>query len=320
MTSNICASVYIDGGDSNVAELYAQAVTHLQALCTTYLAEIRRRWQEGRDLLALIGAETGAGMTVYLAQCSRIMEIAALVYFTASDAEEQLGVAGFLEEFVQVEVGCRHPLSDRYAIGIVYATLILCDRQRYALSRMLLAEATTWLCDRYERGMGLANIDADEVAETNTLLGYPFESVPIARATGSFLAAALGDLAAFLGDPVLYSAIINDIKACGIYPEYWQPQDTVGVCRIEGEDVIEYPNIRYEDTLTDFREYRFAEHIGHEQGSFRVAEALGINSLVLLSIFLRDRYFPKAWPHLVGSHPKPAGAAGRPQACWPSAL
>jgi hypothetical protein len=67
--------------------------------------------------------------------------------------------------------------------------------------------------------------------------------------------------------------------------------------------VIEFPNIRYEDTLTDFREYRFAEHIRHEVDSFRVAEALGPQSLVMLAVFLRDRYFPKAWPILASNHP-----------------
>jgi hypothetical protein len=299
----ICASVYLDGPAGDLAELYAQAIARLRDLCSTCLTGIRQRWQEGRDLLTTIGAEGGAGMTVYLAQCSRIMEIVGLLYFTTRDADEKRETATFLADFLRAERGCGHPLSDRYTVGVVLTTVILYDRQETALARTLLTDVTNWLCDRYERGLGLASVEADELVETNTLLGYPFASVPIDRPTGSFLATAVCDLAAFLGDEGFYSDVVNDIIAAKIYPEYWQAQDSAGVCRIESADVIEFPNIRYEDTLTDFREYRFAEHIRHEVDSFRVAEALGPQSLVMLAVFLRDRYFPKAWPILASNHP-----------------
>jgi hypothetical protein len=65
----------------------------------------------------------------------------------------------------------------------------------------LLRRVTVWLCDRHEQGMGLANVDAEEETETRILLGYPFEALPVEHASGSLLASAVCDLAAFLATP-----------------------------------------------------------------------------------------------------------------------
>ncbi len=293
-------AVYTEGADAYLRELYTQAVGRLHERCTAYLAEVQHRWQQERNLL--IATNGAVSMTTYLVQCARIMDVAALTYFLTDSEEVRRQAAALVEALVREEPGCAHPLSDRYAISIVLATLILCDCHHYDLARDLLACTTIWLCDRAEEGMGLASFEANEVEETLTLLGYPFEGIAIANIGGSLLAAALCDLAAFVGDSDLYGDIVNDIKACHILPEYWQPVDSAGVCRIDGEDVIAYPNVRYVDTLTTFDDFTFADHIPHESDSFRIVDVFGLSTLVVLMVLLRDRSFPKLWHRLTPNH------------------
>ncbi len=291
----LSATVYIDGSDQAV-EFYAQELRRLHELCVRYLTEFRDEYSKHRDLIPMLRG--AASMTTYLAQCSRIMDVAALVYFTAEDEGLRSESAAFLGDIIQAEPGCSHPLSDRYAISLVLATLVLLDQGRDGAVRHLLQQATIWLCDRYEQGMGLAPFGADEVAETRTLLGYAFDFIELSKSSGSFLATTVSDLAAFLGDKDLYSTIVNDIKACRIHAEYWQPHDSVGVCSIEGGDVITYPSVEYEDVLTDFSDYQFAEHIRDERATFRFVEVFGPQATIMHMVFLRDRYFPKLWPYL----------------------
>jgi hypothetical protein len=92
--------------------------------------------------------------------------------------------------------------------------------------------------------------------------------------------------------------VVNDIKACRIFPQYFQARDTVGACNVEGVDVLVYPSVSYEDELTAFDEFRFANHMADESLTFRFVDAFGPAAAMLLSSLLRDRYFPKLWHQL----------------------
>ncbi len=303
----LCTLAYSDDASdvSYGAGLYTESATRLHDLCAAYLTEIQTQWRQQGDLLTMIVMPPRSGryavppMATYPAQCARIMEVAALVYFTASDDREREETASFLEEFILGEPGCHHPLSNRYAVTIVLACLILLGRNRRETVRDLLKQVTLWVCDRYEQGMGLAQFDATEEGETTTLLGYAFASVAVSERRASFLAAALCDLAAFLGDGALYGDIVNEIKASEVYPEYWQATDTVGVCSIESADITQYPHVPFEDSLTDFHQYQHAPHFSDEPETFRVAELFSKSTLVVLMVLLRDRYFPKAWAKII---------------------
>ena len=113
------------------------------------------------------------------------------------------------------------------------------------------------------------------------------------------MASVVSDLVAFLGDKQLYSDVVNDIKASGIHPEYWQAPDTEGLFHIGASDVIGYPCVEYKDNLQDFGSYDFAEHVVHEPRSFRIGELVGPLSLMSLMLLLRDRHFPTIWPFLI---------------------
>jgi hypothetical protein len=192
-------------------------------------------------------------------------------------------------------------ISDRYAASLVLAILLLLDGQRTDVADALLEHATVWLYDHYHREPGLAGVEADEERETTALLGSGFEFIDIHPRRSSFLATALLDLAAFSGDAELYADMVNDVKAVRIAPEYWQPRDTIGAVRIEGEDVLQYPHVEFANTLpVDGSPY--ANHMTEEPAMFRFVEAYGGTAAVALLALLRDRYFPKLFPLLAPNH------------------
>ena len=154
-----------------------------------------------------------------------------------------------------------------------------------------------WLCDRYQDGNGLASVEASANEEVSLLLGQPQDGLPRQL---SFLATVLSDLAAFLGNGEFYSNVVNDVKATRIYPEYWQTKDTLGQFLIDGEDVIQYLNIEYDDALASpFEQWHFAEHIREETRAYEMAHRIGPSGYLAVMLLLRDRYFPTLWPGMV---------------------
>lgn len=301
----VLEAVYNNGDDPYLRELYARGLEELHQHSLTYIDEVERQWSANRDFIFTSTAMLV--MTTYLVQCARVMEVAALAYFSTEEESVRLRLGAFVEAFIQQEPGCHRPLSDRYTISVILATLVLCDQQRAATARELVEHVAIWLLDRVEKGAGLAAFEANEQEETQVLLGYMFDFIDLPQTGGSILASALCALAAFLGDRQLYADIVNDIAAYHIFPEYWQPSDTEGVCRIDGEDVRGFPNVRHTEELTSFSDYTFADYLPSEISTFRVVDVFGLAALPVLMALLRDRYFPKLWPRLA---PGWAGGAG----------
>ena len=239
-------------------------------------------------------------MLHYLVWCSRILTVNGLLFFLTSDQKERESLFEFLKEFVATEPGCGHPASDRYATALVWPTLALIASKDPLAAIDLVRRAVIWLGDRMEQGFGLAAYDATEYEETAVLVGYPFAAVSAQKSNGSFLATVLADLAAFTGDTEFYAAVVNDFAACEIAYEYWQAPDTKAVCTIFSEESRTYPNSVHQATLTSFDDFKYAEHIAEEPENYTTVDKVGLGSLILLSILLRDRYFPKMWRRLVG--------------------
>jgi hypothetical protein len=225
--------------------------------------------------------------------------MAAIAYFTTDEASIREDIAQFLDSFIEAEPGAAHPLSDRFAVSIVLAALALFDAGHQATVRELLRKATIWLCDRTERGLGLAPLAANELEEIVCFLAPGLSQDRLKGSGTSFLGTALADLAAFCGDAELYSDIVNELKACDIHPEYFQPDDSIGAVRVEARDVRRYPSVDFNDELGDARSYAYANHLADERDGFKFVEAFGSLAIVPLISLLRDRYFPKIWPLLV---------------------
>jgi hypothetical protein len=288
--------------DDYLVNVYRQIVDeNIIPLCKEFHAEVKIQLEANdKQLIALAGNQSRTlPMLHYLVWCSRILAITSLHFFISSDREEQDSLVAFMKDLIEAEPGCGHPPSDRYATALVWTTLALIKANDLPAAIELVKRATVWLCDRTEQGVGLASYDATEYEETAMLVGYAYSSVKVQKNVSSFLATVLADLAAFTDDKDLYSVVVNDVAACEIVYEYWQFPDTKAIFTILSEDSRTYPNTVHEPTLTAFEDYRYAQHIGEEPSTFRITERVGLAGLILLSVLLRDRYFPKVWRQLV---------------------
>jgi hypothetical protein len=294
-------ALYVEESQERVEQLKQLNQLALEAVrraAGMYLAEVRRDWAAaGKNSIKLLD---GAALIVtYPIFCARVMEVAGLLYFLEEKRRKRKEVADFLEEFISAEPGCGHPIGDRYAVSLVPGVLALLQGGWPDAARHLLRRATVWLCDRHEKGSGLAQLEDTAYAEVATLIGYPFEAVAVSKSPSSFLATVLCDLSAFAGDPQLYEDVVNDIKAVEIVPQYWQAQDTAGQFSVGGDDVIQYPSgLDYKDEYTSFEARQFATHIRNEAESFRLTDKVNPASYLGLVLLLRDRYFPTLWPLL----------------------
>lgn len=279
-------------------ESYNQSLGRLYATSREFFDDIKKQWLSAeKDLVRLLhGSST---IITYLIHCARIMEIAGLLFFMEKEPDKKQEIISFLKDFVKCEPGCGHIPGDYYAISLVLPILAFSSDKFFEDASQLIRTATIWLCDRYEKGMGLASFEAHSYDEITALLGHPFDFIDQQPRKESFFAALLSDISAFLNDKVLYSEVVNDIKASKISPQYWQVQDTKGLFSIEGEDIVSYPNIEYQDALNNFYNYDFAEHMCFETQDFKISHIIGVFGLFLIMLLLRDRYFPTAWDKLV---------------------
>jgi len=192
----------------------------------------------------------------------------------------------------------------------VLAVLALVSSGHPDKARALVHRVALWVADRYEQGAGRAEFDASPTRELEFLLGYPFEGVGVEPRTASLLATALCDLSAFLGDPIFFSDVVNEFMAVDVAFEYFQASDTAGQFRIDGVDVLQFPNIEYNDSLGAFTDLTFANHVTNEARSLALAGELGPGSYAALMLLLRDRYFPSLWVSLAASRAQGATSAG----------
>ena len=279
-------------------DVAAQAMKKVRSVTEIYIHDVERRWRTaGEDLVELM---TGTGvMITYLVHCARVMEMAGYLYLAEDEPAKRERLLPFIADFMTKEPGCAHPASDHYAISLVLPVLALIEGQRADIAGKLLHSVIVWLCDRYEKGTGLADVEASADIEVEILLGYAFDFLGPRPSPDSLLATVACDLVAFLGDKKLYRDAVNDIKATRIFPGYYQVKDTLGQFRIDGDDVLTYPNVEYSDELIDpFEAYTFAAHIGSEPKTYAVVPLAGPMALMSIMLLLRDRYFPTLWPML----------------------
>ena len=287
--------------DKDVVEILNEIVNDkILAYCRQFFNEVKADWEEEeKSLLRMCLRHSYMPMMHYLVWCARVFEMASLYFFLIKEQAEKDEVIAFLTEFLEKEEGTGHIPSDRYAISVVWAALAFIHAGRADKARVLVQRAVVWLCDRVEKGFGIARYDADEKEETYVLLGYAFDFIKVDKNRSSYLATIASDLAAFIGDKELYADVVNDLAACKIVYSYWQFPDTEAVLTIDTEECRTYPNIPHQFSITAFEDFEYAEHIKYEPSSFQIVEKAGLSSLILLSALLKDRYFPKMWKQMI---------------------
>lgn len=241
-------------------------------------------------------------MVHYLVWCARVLETVSLYFFLVKEPAERDEIIAFLPEFMEKEEGCGHIPGDRYAVSLVWGVLALLQVGKTNDARALVKRSVVWLCDRVEKGFGIARYEADEHEETYTLLGYPFDFIKVEKNRSSFLATIATDLAAFMDEKDFYADIVNDFEACEIVYNYWQVPDAAAIFTIDTEECLAYPNIPHQYLMENFEDFNYAEHIKYESSSFQITQKAGMSSLVLLSVLLKDRYFPKMWKQIISQN------------------
>jgi len=307
--SRLLMQTLYETDDEFIREIYHELIIEkILPSCRQLFGQFKSDWDEGkRDLIQLCFPESALPILNYLVWCARIIEIASVNFFLTEEKAERDDITSFLIEFIEVEVGCGHLPSDRYAVCVVWPVLALIISGRIDKAIQLIKRSVIWLCDRFENEVGIGRYDVDEYGETVALLGYPFEFIEIEKNNSSYLATVLCDLAAFTGDRDFYADVCNDIAASEISYSYWQFPDTKAILTIETEEVLTYPNIPHQESITRFEDYTYSEHMRHEPESFQITEKAGIKALMFLSLLLKDRYFPKTWNALLQQNDPNAG-------------
>ena len=303
--ARVVMQVMYENEDPDVVEILEEIINDkILVFCRQFFNELKAGWEEEeKSLLRLCFNSSYMPMLHYLVWCARVLETASLYFFLTERQEERDEIVAFISEFIEKEEGCGHIPGDRYATSLVWATLALIRAGRTDKATDLIKRSVVWLGNRVEKEFGIARYDADEKEETYTLLGYPFDFIKVDKNRSSYLATIASDLAAFIGDKDFYADVVNDIAACEIAYSYWQFPDTKAILTIDTEECRTYPNIPHQFTLTNFEDYEYAEHIKHEPPSFQITHRGGLKSLILLSVLLKDRYFPKMWKQMVEGSP-----------------
>lgn len=287
--------------DAFLTDIFTELVHEkITPLCKRFFHQLKSEWVEAeKSMLRLCLTNGFFQLLHYLVWCARALEIVSLYFFLTKDKAEKDSAIAFLDDLIEMEEGCGHITSDRYAVSLVWPTLAFVQASELDKAIRLVKRSVVWLCDKVEKGFGIARYEADEYEETAMLLGPPFDFIKVEKNGSSYLATALGDLAAFIGDKEFYADVVNDIEACEIAYEYWQFPDTDAIFTIDTEECVSYPNITHYNDITVFEDFEYAEHIKHEASSFQITKKTGLNSLVMLSVLLKDRYFPKLWRDII---------------------
>lgn len=231
------------------------------------------------------------GFVSYPVLCHQLIEILglkALLHQNRNEPENAKGTAGYIEEIINCNPGCCHPISDNYAASLIPPILALAQVDRLEPCEYLLRETCKWLCDRYEASeVGLAAPHSDSREEIERLLGYAYEFVNLSNRRSSNLATVLLDLSVVLGRDDLYSILVNDVAATNISPSLVVMKDNLDQYIVEGSSPY-CPNIHYEEKLSKTDGFVAAMHHSEPVGFF-FRQGFSWASLALSSV-LRDRH------------------------------
>lgn len=266
------------------------AKVRIKSLSIAYLRFVETEWNKnGNDL---VSAGFG-GMFTYLVHICRIFDTMCLAYFINPTTVEQTSILSFLRGLKANEQGVGKVPSDLYAVSLTTPIMIAVHQGEINLAKEIIENAVNWLIDRVANGNSIANLNANEEEEVNTLFGVSNLNVAT-RPGGGFSRVILTDLAALTNDSSFYDSIGQLLKTT-VIPSYRQVQDTEGITMIEGSDIVDYPNLEIKEKLSAFDDLNHGEHIENDIDQISLADEFGLEGLLVLSLLLRDRYFPRKW-------------------------
>jgi hypothetical protein len=225
--------------------------------------------------------------------CTQLGEALALTYMGSNDVAKQSSALSKLKTLIAMEPGVSKVFSDSQAVSVVAICRALESAGDIVLAQSYLRKVSFEALNLYANRLGMASIEDDEQGEVGRLLGTDFPDIRPPQRYESFMVTAILDLAAFLDDKNLYEDVVNDVAVNRMCPQYYRPLDSRGQFRYDGEDVVRSINVEFEPTLTPG--FGFGQHHSDEPRSYRLQSAFGSTGFLILSLLLRDRYFPTTW-------------------------
>jgi hypothetical protein len=231
------------------------------------------------------------GLVTYPVQCARLIELLGL--YGLDQTEDREEVASWLSAFLVEQPGAAHPISDRWAVSLIPALLLVASRDR-TVSRNFLIEVLRWLGDHYENDeAGLAGPDAEPDQEVAYFLGGGLEHVDAKPRQHSYLGAVVLDLAALLEDEELYDLAYNELAAVGAIPLVALPRDDVSQYMKTGHgvDVPVNTSPKYTETLAEGDAWRTSAHHDEDLSRYYLGRGDRLWDHLTLSLVTRDRHW-----------------------------
>jgi hypothetical protein len=261
------------------------------AMFLNYACEVWQRRTDGLlDPADIIRDDLGVIVT-YPVQCLRLVEL--LGTYGLAEGRDPEGVAKWLVEFIAAQPGAAHPISDRWAVSLIPA-VILIARYDPDACRQYLIEVLRWMGNRHdEDGLGMAGPHAEPLEEIEYLLGSSLDHIERPQRRHSYLAAVILDLAAALGDAELYDLAYNEISALDIRPFVAIPNDDVSqyMCTGHGIDVPLNTSPNYAEYFSEGSEWRMASHHDDEIARYFLGRLNRLWDHLTLSLVTRDRHW-----------------------------
>jgi hypothetical protein len=231
-----------------------------------------------KKLLHVVGGSSG--FLSYPLLCTQVGETLALSYFGSTDETKRQSYFSRLTALVTVEPGISNVFSDNQAVSVVMICRALADGGEIPLAKRYLRAIAYQMLNLYANRLGMASVTDDERSELDRLVGIEFPEIRPPQRHASFMATAVVDLCAYLGERDLYEKVVNDLRFIRMTPIYFRPLDSSGQFRLDAEDVAYSVNVEFEPTLSPT--YAYAPHLKDEPRTFKTGRAIWRRGLYVL--------------------------------------
>ena len=186
-------------------------------------------------------------------------------------------------------------ISDRWAVAVIPAVLLLAKHDRLGLAADFLREVFVWIAQRYGNGVGLAMATATPEVEVRQVVGLAVpQAVNVRRRDESYLASVFLDLCAFLNTQRLYAFARDDFRRLRVSISVVTTTDTQGQYVLDSRDVAHELNAHYADELPD----NWTKGAPHLTGAAAPRYLQSVHRSwdhLAVSAVLRDRHFVCGW-------------------------
>lgn len=199
------------------------------------------------SLIDRLGSNTYPHFT-YSVFCHRMAEtwsLLALADHVEDAVSEDARMA--VKEMVSKQMGLGSPLSDKWAISLICATLSAFRDSPSEVAK-LLESVIVWVADSYDNRPGLGSADCSELEEIEYVLGPSLSHIDIRRRRTSYLATAALDLCLFFGFRDLYQAAVHDFSAVDLVPTIVLADERIAKWGAGEFGILSVPLLQYDAT------------------------------------------------------------------------